>query len=264
MATDKHEVLEIQEHIITELENAYQEIFDVTIEIGDDIVFLSKGLESLQKIQPQDSNRWPLCDIIKFAKKTSCGEETYYRLLYILERTTYKITSISLLNNITHSFLSRRIHACDFSLINNYFDTKHKAPVAPAITMDSCITFLKSLQKEMETMKKENKKLMQENADLKADVKDLKDGLAEANKMMKKVKTEDEFVVRIVELAKENCVGSPDDAKPYATMLKELGRSKEAAELRQWIKEEKKAMQQVNIEKVNDIHDNDNVTAKLM
>lgn len=258
MAIDIQEALTNEEDIVTELENSYHDIFNRMIEIGDDAERLAQGIKWLQeRKQHRIGTTLAKIEIDRLAEVSDCGEETYYRLLYMLCR-------MYSLPHPLNFFSNSSISSTDSIRISHYISMKKRTAVAPSVTMDSCITFLKSLQKEMETMKKENKKLMQENADLKADVKDLKDGLAEANKMMKKVKTEDEFVVRIVELAKENCVGSPDDAKPYATMLKELGRSKEATELRQWIKEEKKAMQQVNIEKVNDIHDNDNVTAKLM
>ncbi len=253
MTTEEARNFEITEDMITELENAYEEVFGDTIEIGDDIEDLNDAIGVFRKNRGLESAQ---LRIVNIAKISRCGRLNFVRLFCLAYGMLSGAAGLPL-------YLRRYCGANTFGVIEHYLRTR-KSNSIPSLSMDSCITFLKTVQKENEKLKAANAKLMQENADLKAGMKDMKDDLAEANRQMKNIKTEDDFVKRMVELAKENSVGSPDDAKPYAQMLKELSRSKEAAELRQWMKEEKKAMQQVNIEKVNDIHDNDSVTAKLM
>lgn len=143
-------------------------------------------------------------------------------------------------------------------------------PAPKEVTFDSAIDFLKQQKKEQEKqtaradkLAKENKDVKDENTQLKEENKQLKDEIAKMKRETSNIKTEDDFVRRMVEETKESCEGSPDDAKPIAQMLQDLGRRKEAKELRQWIKEEKRSLNNVNIDKVNDIHDNQVVKASL-
>lgn len=139
-------------------------------------------------------------------------------------------------------------------------------------TFDTVIEFLQKQKEDSAKKDAEIEKLRYEIALLKEEVtmwkgkhKDASDELTTANWELENVKTEDQFVERLLTEAKELFASEPEKATPVAQVLRDLGKKSEATILNAWIKAEKKALAGGLIVNgpLNDIHDNENVKAGL-